>query len=151
MKSKEKGFFSRFQRSDKIILGLITAMVLLTIILNIMDNAGLKLVNGALMFYLPVLSLVALVSWGVYALLRRMKSRLGKVALGSIAVLVLMMVVMVGFAYLSFVSYTALPHAFQTLESPSGKHKVVLLWRFDTDEERNETSIQARKEARLAA
>ena len=36
MKSKEKGFFSRFQRSDKIILGLITAMVLLTIILNIM-------------------------------------------------------------------------------------------------------------------
>lgn len=151
MKSSKNGFLSRFSALDKVLLGVITALVVATIVLNIMDRAGLKLANAALMFYLPVGTLLALVGWGAYALIRRAKSRVTKVAVGSIVAMVMMVVVMVGFAYLSIVTYTALPHAYKTLSDPDGKHKLLVIWQFDSDAERNEASIQARKEARLAA
>lgn len=151
MKSSKKGFLGRFRTLDKVILGVISALVLVTVVLNAMDRFGLKLVNASLMLYLPVVTLLALVGWGAYALIRRMKGRVAKIAVGSLAVMLVMIAVMVGFAYLSLVTYTALPHAYKTLADSSGKHKVVVLWQFDSDAERNESSIEARKQARLEA
>lgn len=151
MKSSKNGFLSRFRRSDKIILGVIAALVLVTIVLNVMDRLGLRLANGALMFYLPVAALLALVGWGAYALIRRLKSTAVKALVGGLVVLALMLVVTVGFTYLSLVTYTALPHVYKTLADPSGQHKLAVVWQFDSDVERNETSIAARKAARLEA
>ena len=59
------------RRSDKIVLAVLGVLVLLIIALNILQRCGLSLVNGALMLYLPVLTLLTLVGWGGYVLFRR--------------------------------------------------------------------------------
>ena len=151
MKNTASSPLSRLRRSDKIILGIIAALLVVIVILNVMDRVGLKLVNAPLMLYLPILALLALVGWGAFALIRRIKGRVTKVVVGSCVVMVTMIALLVGFTYLGLVTYTAMPHAYKTLSDPSGAHKLVVLWRFDDDVERNEQSIQARKEARLAA
>ena len=149
MKSKSN-FFSRLSTLDKIVLGVIALLAVVTVILNILDGAGLKLSNASLMLYLPIVALVALVVWGGTALIRRINGKVTKIVVGSCAVMVLMIALMVGFTYLSLVTYTALPHAYKTLSDPSGKHTLLVLWQFDADSQRNEESIQQRKDARRA-
>ena len=149
MKSKSN-FFSRLSTVDKIVLGVIALLAVVTVILNILDGAGLKLSNAPLMLYLPIVALVALVVWGGTALIRRINGKVTKIVVGSCAVMVLMIALMVGFTYLSLVTYTALPHAYKTLSDPSGKHTLLVLWQFDADSQRNEESIQQRKDARRA-
>ena len=151
MRTKKPNFLSAFRRSDKIILGVIAAMVAATVILNLLSRFGLTLINQPIMLFLPIVALLALVGWGAFALIRRIKSRAVKVAVGGFAVLALLMLVTLGFTYLSFVTYTAMPHAYKTLTDPDGGHPLVLMWEFDSDAERNEQSVTDRKAARLEA
>ena len=151
MKSKKPSFFSALRRSDKIVLGVIAAMVAATVILNVLSRCGLTLINEPVMLFLPIVALLALIGWGAFALIRRIKSRGVKIAVGGFAVLAMLVLVTLGFTYLSFVTYTAMPHAYKTLTDPDGKHPLVVMWQFDSDAERNETSVADRKAARLEA
>ena len=148
---RKPNLLSRMRRSDKIILGVITLLAVVTVVLNVMQRFGLALINQPLMLFLPVAALLVLLAWGAYALIRRIKSWVAKIATGVVAAMVVMLLLTVGATYLSFVSYTALPHEYRTLADADGKHQMVVLWRFDDDVQRNEESIAQRKSARLAA
>ena len=144
-------FLSRMRTSDRIILGAVAVLLLVTIVLNILQAGGLSLINQAVMLYLPVVTLFALVAWGVYALIRRIDSRGVRLTVGVIAGMLAMLLVMVGFTYMSFITFTAMPHQYSTLADPDGGHKMVLMWQFDSDAEHSDASIAERKAARLEA
>lgn len=135
------------RRSDKIVLAVLGVLVLLTIALNIMQRCGLSIVNGALMLYLPVLTLLILVGWGGYVLFRRIPNRTVKLVVGGLLGLALLVVVLLGFTYVSFIASIGTPHKYRTMVSPSGEHRLVVLRTLDPDEAR----IEQRKAARLAA
>ncbi len=135
------------RRSDKIVLAVIGALLVLTVALNIMQRCGLSPVNGALMLYLPVLTLLALVGWGGYALFRRISNRTVRIVVGCVFGLVLLVVVLLGFTYVSFIASIGTPHKYRTLVSPSGEHRLVVLRTLDPDDGR----IEQRKAARLSA
>lgn len=150
--NREKTEKRRFglRRLDKIVLGIIAAMVVATIALAIMQRFGLSLINSSITLYLPVIALLALVAWAAFALIRRIKRRGVMFLVGGLTGLVFMLVLVLGLTYLNFVCYTALPHAYKTIADPSGARQLVVLWRFDDDAEHYEQTIDARKAARLA-
>lgn len=147
--SKTKGLLSSFRTSDKIILGVIAAVVLATAVLSVLERCGLSLINAPVTLFLPVFALFALVGWGAYALIRRIHGRVTKIVAGGAVAMLLLVVLMLGFTYLSFVTYTAMPHHYKTVNDPDGGHRLAIMWRFDSDAERNEASVEARKAARL--
>ena len=151
MKSKKPSFLSALRRSDKILLGIVTALFVATIILNVMQRCGLSLINAPVILFLPIAALLLLIAWGGWALIRRIQSRVARIAAGVIGALALLLVVTLGVTYLSFVAYTALPHAYKTVTDPEGGHPLVVMWQFDSDAERNETSVAERTAARLEA
>lgn len=148
---RARGFLSNLRTSDKIILGVVAAMLVATIALNILERCGLSLLNAPVMLFLPILALFALVGWGVYALIRRIRNNVAKIAAGGVGVLVLFGALILVFAYLSFVAYTAMPHHYRTVTDPNGGHRLAIIWRFDSDPERNEASVNERIAARLEA
>ena len=138
------------RRSDKIILGVIAVLVFVTVVLNILQRCGLSLINAAVTIYLPVLALLALVGWIAFALIRRIRSRGIRLAVGALAGLAVALLLMIAVTYLNLLTYTVLPHAYKTVSDPSGKHQLVVLWQMDDDAERYDEIIEARKAARLA-
>ena len=142
---------SRLRRSDKIILGVISLLLLVTVVLGILDRCGISLINTPIMLFLPVMALFGLICWGAYALIRRMRSGVVKIVAGICVAMVMFLLMALAVTYLSFVTYTVMPHQYKVLADPEGKHRLVVLWRFDTDAEHNEATIEARKAARLEA
>ena len=133
------------RQSDKIILGIIGVMVVAIIALTILQQAGLWLINGALMLYLPVMALIALVGWGGYALVRRIrKNGLRYVAIAALATLI-MVVLVLAFTYVGFIATITVPQRYTTVRSPSGKHTLVVMRALDPDEGR----ISQRHDARM--
>lgn len=144
MKGEKKRFV--LGTADKIWLGLLAVLSAVILVLSILQRCGLSLINGTVMLYLPVLAILTLVSWGIYALVRRIKNRTAKVLLGGVLVLVLMLALVVVFTYISFMSAITVPQRYATLKSPSGARQVVVMRLIDAGEER----VNARKAARLA-
>ena len=93
MRSNKPNFFSRFRTSDRIILGVISVLALVTVVLNVMQRFGLALINQSVALYLPIAALVALLGWGAYALIRRIKGRMTRVVVGIFAVMAMMILV----------------------------------------------------------
>lgn len=133
------------QTSDKVILGALGVLLLLIIALGIFQRCGLTPVKGELLLYLPVLTLFLLVGWGVYALIRRIKSRTVKLLVGGGAAILLLLVLVVAFTYISYIGFYVIPQRYTAMTSPSGAHRLLVMRTFDTDEQR----IQTRKAARL--
>lgn len=146
MKETEKRRFE-LRHPDKIILGVIAVMVVATIVLNIMQRCGQTLINGALMLFLPTLTLFVLVGWIGYVLIRRIPGRTVRIVVGSLAGIVLAIALLLVFTYVSFFASFSIPREYATLRSPGGEHTLVVLRTLDPDEER----IGQRVAARLAA
>lgn len=138
------------RRWDKIILGVIAVLVAATVALNILQRCGLTLINASITIYMPVLALLALVGWIAYALIRRIRSRGVRIAVGALVGIVVALLLMIAVTYLNLLTYTVLPHAYKTVSDPSGKRQLVVLWQLDDDAERYDEIIEARKAARLA-
>ena len=68
MRSNKPNFFSRFRTSDRIILGVISVLALVTVVLNVMQRFGLALINQSVALYLPIAALVALSFAASYAM-----------------------------------------------------------------------------------
>ena len=151
MSSNKPSFLSRMRTSDKVLLGVVTVLLVLTIVLNILQGFGLSLINQPVMLFVPVLALFVLVAWGFYALVRRISSRGVRLTVGIVAAMLAMLVMIVGYTYLSFLTYTVMPHKYSTLTDADGGHRMVVLWQFDMDSEHSEASIAQRKAARLEA
>ncbi len=151
MSSNKPKFLSRLRTSDKVILGAGTVLLVVTIVLNILQACGLSLINQAVMLFVPVLALFVLVAWGIYALIRRIGSRGVRITVGIVAAMLAMLVMTVGYTYLSFIAFTAMPHQYSTLTDANGGHRMVVLWQFESDAEHSEASIAQRKAARLEA
>ncbi len=151
MSSNKPNFLSRLRTSDKVLLGVVTLLLVVTIILNILQACGLSLINQAVMLYVPVLALFALVAWGIFALVRRISSRGVRLTVGIVAAMLGMLVMMVGYTW--FYSFTLMmyPHEYKPKSPLPGNHNLVVLWQFDTDVEHSEASIAQRKAARLEA
>lgn len=143
--SREKKF--NLRGSDRAVLIILIAMAVVIAALSIMQRAGLAPVYGSLMLYLPAAAVLLLAGWGVYMLVRRVRRDALRRALVGVLVVLVLLVVTLGFSYLSFVSNVSIPQKYSTLTSPSGAHRLVLMRGLDLDEDR----IATRKAARLAA
>ena len=63
MKSEKTKFsLAGLRRSDKIVLGVIAAMILLTVALSVMQRCGLPLINASFTLFLPVFALLTLLT-----------------------------------------------------------------------------------------
>lgn len=133
--------------SDKVILGVLGVLILLIIALSVLQRFGLMPVNGAVALYLPMLALLVLVVWGVYALVRKIKNRTVKLLVGGGLAMVLLLVLVVAYTYASYLAFYAMPQRYSTITSPSGKRKLVVMRGFDTDDERQAQRKAARLEA----
>lgn len=131
---------------DKVMLGIVLALVVLTIALLILQRCGLMPVNGAILLYLPLLTLFVLVGWGGSALIRRIKNRTVRLLVGGGLGLALVLVVLLVYTYVTYLSFYLIPQKYTVLSSPSGARRVVVLRTFDTDEDR----AKERRAARLA-
>lgn len=132
---------------DKVLLGILALLAVVIIALGILQRAGLSLINGTLMLQLPVLAVTVLVCWGGYALVRRIRNRTVKIVVGSVAVLLLCLALVLVSSYISFIGAITVPQRYATLKSPSGARQVVVLRTLDGDDER----LEARRTARLTA
>ena len=131
----------------KVLLGVEGVLLVALLALGILQRFGIMPVQGAIILYLPLLALLALLGWGIYALVRRIGNRVVKFLVGGGFALVLMLALLLSFSYISYLSFFATPQRYSTLATPSGGHKLVVLRAFDTDEARTEE----RRTARLAA
>ena len=131
----------------KVLLGVEGLLAVALLALGVLQRFGIMPIQGAIILYLPLLALLALLGWGVYALASKITSRTVKILVAGGLALVLMLVLLLSFSYFSYLSFFATPQRYSTLVSPSGDHKLVVLRAFDTDEARTEE----RRAARLAA
>ena len=132
---------------DKVLLGILALLAVAIIALSILQRLGLSLVNGALMLQLPIMAVVVMLSWGGYALVRRINNRTVKTVVGSVSVLLLVVALALVSSYISFMTALTVPQRYATLQSPVGKKQVVVLRVIDSDESR----LEERRSARLAA
>ena len=137
----------RFSTGDRVAAVALAVLVAVALVVGVMQRLHLSLIQGELMLLLPLVGALLLVGWGASALIRRIRNRAVKIAVGAVLGLGLLVVAMIAFTYLSFIATVTLPHAYVTMTSPSGKYKLVVMRSLDTDEDR----IRARQTARLEA
>ena len=133
--------------SDRVLFIIALGLALLTGVLLILQKVGLSLIDGAIMIYLPLLTLCVLLGWGGYALIRRIRSQTVRMIVGGVLGLLLVLAIMMVYTYVSYMAFYLLPQKYSTLISPAGGHRLVVMRGFDTVEEHH----QQRKAARLAA
>ena len=133
--------------SDRVLLIISLVLALLTGALLILQKVGLSLIDGAIMIYLPLLTLFVLVGWGGYALIRRIYNQTVRMIVGGVLGLLLVLAVMMVYTYVSYMAFYLIPQKYSAMVSPTGGHRLVVMRGFDTVEEHH----QQRKAARLAA
>lgn len=139
-------FFSR--TGDKIAFWALIGLIILTLILSaVRQFAGLALVNGGLYVYLPLLTLLLAVGWGMTGIFRRLAKPVVRGVAGVVMVVVMLGLITVGMTYGGVAAGLSFPTKYVTVTSPNGLHRLLVMRGLDTDEER----INARHAARLAA
>ena len=91
---KDQGARRRFRlrKADRIILAVLAIISTLMIALIILRNNGLYLVHGEYYVLGPLVMLVVVMGWGVYALFRRLTGRTARMVVAMVGALVIMMV-----------------------------------------------------------
>lgn len=146
-RSAEKKRRFSLNTADKVILGILGALAVVIIAVNVMYRCGLALINGAVMMDLPLIALAVLVGWGGYALIRRIRKPVVRTVVASLAALLMLVAVVLVVSYASYVSYYTVPQKYATVRSPSGARKVVVMRGFDIDSARSDQRKAARLEA----
>ncbi|MBR1559245.1 MAG: hypothetical protein IJ646_03290, partial [Clostridia bacterium] len=91
-------FFSR--TGDKIAFWALIGLIILTLILSaVRQFAGLALVNGGLYVYLPLLTLLLAVGWGMTGIFRRLAKPVVRGVAGVVMVVVMLGLITVGMTY----------------------------------------------------
>ena len=136
---------------DRTIAIALAVLVVGMVIMGVLQKFHLCLIQGELSLFLPLLAVILLLGWGVSALVRRIRNHGVKIAVGVVLGLVVALAAMVVFSYVSFVATVSLPHAYKTVTSPSGAHKLVVMRSLDPNEDRMRTRQAARLEAAAEA
>ena len=137
----------RLRRGDVAVLIALAIMALLAIIFNVANHFGLVLVHGEIYMLLPALILIVAVGWAGLVLIRMIKRRGLRIALGTLAGIALLVVVMVGMSYLSFAISMTTPQQYATVRTEDRQHSLLVMRQLDTDESR----MEERRAARVAA
>ncbi|MBQ6375057.1 MAG: hypothetical protein IJJ45_11315 [Clostridia bacterium] len=136
-----------FTGGDRIVLIVLAALAAVTVIINVLRAAGLTLIRGELYTLLPVGIVTIGVAWGLYKLVRLIRNRAARVAVGVLVTVIMMMAVLLLTSYLSlYVSVTTLQR-YATVSTTDSAHKLVVMRTLDLDEAR----IEERRAARCAA
>lgn len=146
-KDAEKKRRFRLGMPDKVILGALGVLVAVVIIVNVLSRFGLALINGAVMMYIPLITLAVLVGWGGYALIRRIRKPVVKTVVASVAALLMLLAMVLVISYVSYIAYYTVPQKYATVRSPSGARKLVVMRGFDIDSGRSDQRKAARLEA----
>ena len=147
--SEEQTKVRRFQLGlvDKILLGVTLALMFFSIVLSLLQRRGLSPVDGALLLYLPVLAVLALLVWGVVALRRVIKRPMLRNVITGVLVVILLFIFARAMTYIGYLSAISVPRRYNTVASPSGAHSLIILRTLDSDE----SHFEARRAARLEA
>lgn len=140
---KKAGFRFRLNKVDRIILIVLIALMLALAVLSIVSRFGLILIKGSLYTLGAFASLAILLGWGCYALVRIFKKRSMRMVMGTLAAVVMFLLITVGASLISVFSSISIPVEFDTIVH--GDKKVVILKGYDLDEDR----MALRKEERL--
>lgn len=137
----------RLSTGDRAAAIALAALVVATLVASVLKRFHLSLIQGELNLFMPLLAAFLLAGWGVSALVRRIKNRTVKLAVGALLGMAALLAAMIAFTYVSFIATVTLPQAYATKTSPSGKYKLVVMRSLDANEDR----VRARQAARLKA
>ena len=147
MKKRERRFRLFSHRGDWIVLwvlaGLFAAILLVS---ALRQYAGLALIQGGLYLYLPLLMVLIALGWGMSAIFRRLKRPAVRGIVGTLMVLAMLGMLVIGMSYASFAAELSFPHRYIVIGAPDGVHKLTVLRMLDPDENR----MEQRRAARLA-
>ena len=134
------------QGPDKFILIAVGLLIVCSAVLTAMQRGGLTLIHAEMLVYLPALAVFILLGWGAYALFRRIRRRTLRMLVGTLMGVVLVLLLLLAFSYISFFCSLTIPQRCAEVTSPSGAHRLVILRVLDPDESR----IEARRAERIA-
>lgn len=145
MTQTEQGRRPRLGRGDRIVVGILIALVVITMALSGLSALNLRLMTGELYVFLPLMTLLILLGWGLSAVWRRIKKDVVRKAVGIVMVMLMALLLMLALSFASVLSGMNLPSRYVELTNEG--HRVVVMRALDPDEGR----INARREARLVA
>ena len=144
-KQERRRFLSNM--GDRAALIALVVMILLTIAINALGLAGLRLVSTEIYVFLPLIIGLTALGWGVSAIIRIIHRPVLKRVVMVILVLIMFVLVVLGVQYVSFVAGPTLPSRYAVMTSPNERHRLIVMRQLDTDE----TRVDARRAARLEA
>lgn len=125
MKVKEKEYrpVSTF---SKVMMALVLALTVVLAALCVLDRVGYSLIKTNLVMLGSGLLLLCMIVWGLVALIRKIRKNAVRIAVGTIAFMVLFMLASVALTLVSYFSEMWLPSKYSVLTSESGKSVVVM-------------------------
>jgi len=145
-RKKKKFEMSKF---DKIVLIVLFVFTVIVGIINMLERFGCRLIRTEVPLSGALLLLLGFIVWGVSAIVRRFKSKTGKMLSVAIFGTIVLIVGSLAFTYLSQFAQLTLPGKYSVITSESGK-KAVVMQRVDTGMESEEAfmATNARMDAR---
>lgn len=143
-KSSRKKFALR--TGDRIVLIALLVLAVLTLIVNLLNAAGLRLVAGAVYLILPLTLLLVALGWGFSALVRRIRRPVPRKVVGWVLAALMLVIGMLAMQYGGFIAGLTMPRRYAVMTSPSGT-RLIVMRALDPDRDR----MDARRAARLAA
>jgi len=149
---KKKFHMSTF---DKVVLIVLFVFGVLIGAANMLERGGYRLIRTEVPLAGALLLLLGLIVWGVSAIVRRFKSKTGKMLSVAIFGTIVLIIGSLAFTYLSQFAQLTLPSKYSVLTSESGK-KAVVMMRIDTGMESEEAfqatndRMNARRDAIIA-
>ena len=140
-----KRLFTR--TGDRVALVFVIVLIALTLIFNGLNAAGLRLVEGSLYFFLPLILALVLLGWGFSAILRRIQKPVPKRVATVVVVFIMLSLAVLGVQMGTFAAGFTYPAYYATMTGPNTGHQIIVMRGVDSDPER----IKARREARTAA
>jgi len=135
MKEEKKSRLKlRLNTVDKVILIVLTVLMVVMAIVSVMSRFGLMLINSSLYIMGAFTGLVILMGWGGYAIVRLFKTKTARMLMGTLASVVIFLVVVIGVAFITMFTTIAIPTEFDVVAH--GDREVVILKGYDVDEER---------------
>ena len=135
-----------WRTGDKVTLTVIVILAVFTVAIHAINAAGLRLVEGSLYVFLPLLLALFAVGWGCAVIVRRIRRPALKRIVAVVMVVAMLGLAMLGLQYGTFASGLSYPTMYAMMTSPGG-HRLIVMRGLDADEQR----IYARRDARLAA
>lgn len=136
MEEKKKRFSFKLTTADKVFLIALAVLALLMTVTGIMRKCGLSLINGGLYMYGAYVGLFLMLAWGAVAIFRKVKSKTGRIIVGTLLAVVIFLLATVIGTYVGLVVNITIPREYNTVFN--GEHKLVILRGYDANMDRQD-------------